>query len=64
MFGPAVEKLSPKAAGALAKIPGNLNIPLRELDFIPLAERFARQINWTLRKLETVSNAAAPALSK
>jgi hypothetical protein len=64
MFGPAAESFSPKAAAALAKVSGNLHIPLRELDSVPLAERFAKQIHWTLRKLETVSQEAAPALSR
>ena len=41
-----------------------MQIPLRELDSVPLAERFARQINWTLSYLETVSREAAPALSQ
>jgi len=64
LSGPAAEKLSPAAAASLAKIPGVLQIQLRELDSVTLAERFARQINWTLSKLEIVSNEAAPALSQ
>jgi len=64
LSGPAAEKLSPAAAASLAKIPGVLQIQLRELDSVMLAERFARQINWTLFKLETVSKGAAPALSQ
>lgn len=64
LSGPAAEKLSPAAAASLAEIPGVLQIQLRELDSVTLAERFARQINWTLSKLETVSDAAAPALSQ
>lgn len=63
LSGPATEKLSPEAASALAKVPGNLQLPLRELDSVPLSERFARQITWTLSDLETVSKEAAPALS-
>ncbi len=62
LSGPAAEKLSPKAAESLAKIPGVLQIDLKQLDSVPLAERFARQINWTLSNLETVSSDAAPAL--
>lgn len=65
LSGPAAQKLSPKAAESLAKVRGNLLLEqLRDLDSVPLAERFARQINWTLSKLETVSNEAAPALSQ
>ncbi len=64
LSGPAAEKLSPAAAESLAKVPGVLQIQLRELDSVPLAERFARQINWTLSNLETVSKEAAPALSQ
>jgi hypothetical protein len=64
LSGPAAEKLSPAAAASLAKIPGVLQIQLKELDSVPLAERFARQINWTLSSLETVSKDAAPALSQ
>ena len=64
LSGPAAEKLSPAAAESLAKVPGVLQIQLRELDSVPLAQRFARQINWTLSNLETVSSEAAPALSQ
>ncbi len=65
LSGPATEKLTPKAAESLAKVPGNLLLEqLRDLDSLPLAQRFARQINWTLSRLETVSKEAAPALSQ
>jgi hypothetical protein len=64
LSGPAAEKLSPEAAASLAEIPGTLQIPLRELDSVPLAQRFARQSRWTLFNLETVSREAAPALSR
>jgi hypothetical protein len=65
LSGPATEKLSPKAAESLAKVPGNLLLEqLKDLDSVPLARRFARQINWTLSRLETVSKEAAPALSE
>ncbi|QDU92400.1 hypothetical protein [Lignipirellula cremea] len=37
---------------------------LKELDSVPLAHRRARQIGWTLHKLETVSKKATPALSQ
>lgn len=63
LSGPATEKLSPKAAASLAKVPGNLLLEqLRDLDSVPLAQRFARQISWTLSRLQTVSKEAAPAL--
>jgi len=65
LSGPATEKLSPEAAESLAKVPGNLLLEqLRDLDSVPLAQRFARQINWTLSRLETVSKEAAPELSQ
>ncbi|QDU92403.1 hypothetical protein Pla8534_01510 [Lignipirellula cremea] len=64
LSGPGVEKLSPSAAESLEKVPGVLQIQLRELDSVPLAQRFARQISWTLSNLETVSKEAAPALSR
>ncbi len=65
LSGPATQKLSPKAAESLAKVPGNLLLEqLRDLESVPLAQRFARQINWTLSNLENVSKEAAPALSQ
>jgi hypothetical protein len=64
LSGPATEKLSPESAASLARIPGILQIQLRHLDSVPLAERFARQSSWTLFNLETVSREAAPALSQ
>ncbi len=64
LSGPGAEKLSPAAAESLAKLPGVLQIQLRHLDSVPLAQRFARQINWTLSNLETVSKEAAPVLSQ
>lgn len=64
LSGPFSEKLSPAAAESLSKIPGVLRISLRQLDSVPLAARFARQIGWTLYTLETVSREAAPTLCK
>ena len=64
LSGPGVEKLSPAAAASLAQVPGVLQIQLRELDSVPLAERFSRQTNWTLYNLETVSKEASLALSQ
>ena len=64
LSGPATEILSPPAAESLATLPAILQIPLRELDSVPLAERFARQISWTLSNLETISAPAALALTQ
>ncbi|MEZ6056431.1 MAG: hypothetical protein R3C01_06975 [Planctomycetaceae bacterium] len=64
LSGPFSEKLSPAAAESLSKTPGVLQLSLRRLDSVPLAQRFAQQINWTLYDVETVSAAAAPVLSK
>lgn len=65
LSGPATQKLTPKAAESLAKVSGTLLLEqLRDLDSVTLAQRFARQINWTLSRLETVSKQAAPALSQ
>ncbi len=60
--GPGVRTLGEKAATALATMPGNLQISLLELSSVALAKRFARQISWTLSKLEVISNEATPAL--
>ena len=43
LSGSATDKLSPETAAALATFPGNLTMPLRVLDSLPLAEKFARQ---------------------
>jgi hypothetical protein len=59
-----VEKLSQPAAAYLARIPGILQLPLKDLDSGPLAEKFAQQTNWTLFALETISTDAAIALTK
>lgn len=65
LSGPAVERLSPEAAAALAKSSAILHIPLRHLGSKSLAERFVRQGgNSTLYNLETVSREAAPALTQ
>ncbi len=64
LSGPAVEKLSQPAAAYLSRIPGTLQLPLKDLDSGPLAEKFAQQTNWTLFALETISTDAAIALTK
>lgn len=63
LFGPGAERLSPVAAASLAKIPGVLQLPLRQLDSVPLAQRFATQLSWTLSNLETLSPEAGTALT-
>ncbi len=64
LSGPAVEKLSQPAAAYLSRIPGTLQLPLKDLDSGPLAEKFAQQNTWTLFALETISTDAAIALSR
>ena len=61
LFGPATDRLSPETAAALATIPGNLTMPLRGIDSVALAEKFARQSSRTLDGLESISAAAIPA---
>ena len=59
--GPATDRLSPETAAALAKFPGTLDMPLRVLDSVPLAEKFARQSSRVLDGLEGISAEAIPA---
>jgi hypothetical protein len=61
LSGPATDKLSPETAAAFAKFPGTLDIPLRVLDSVPLAEKYARQSSRTLDELEGISPEAIPA---
>ena len=61
LSGPATDRLSPETAAALAAIPGNLTMPLRALDSVPLAGKFARQSSRTLDGLESISASAIPA---
>jgi hypothetical protein len=60
--GPATDSLAPDAAEALAKTPATLLLPLRELDSVPLAERFAWQYLRSFDKLESISPEAITAL--
>lgn len=62
--GPATYKLSPETAAALATIPGNLVMPLRVLDSVPLAKKFAGQSTRTLDGLEFISAEAIAACVK
>lgn len=64
LTGEAVQELSPVAAASLARIPGVLQIHLQRLDSLPLAQRFASQIQWTLNHLEIVTAESADALSQ
>ncbi len=64
ILGPAVEKLTPDAAAALAKTPAKLMLPVRELDSVPLAERFAWQYHRSFYAMESISKEAIPALVK
>lgn len=61
LSGPGTDALSPEAAMALAALPGNLFMPIRRLDSVPLAGKFARQSQRTLDGLESLSAAAIPA---
>ena len=61
LSGPGTDALSPEAAMALAAFPGNLFMPIRRLDSVPLAGKFARQSQRTLDGLESLSAAAIPA---
>lgn len=61
LYGPATDKLSAETAAALATIPGDLIMPIRVLDSVPLAQKFARQSQRTLDGLESVSVEAIPA---
>ena len=64
LSGPATDRLSPETAAALAKFPGTLDMPLRVLDSVPLAEKFARQSSRVLDGLEGISGGAIPAYVK
>ena len=64
LSGPATDKLSPETAAALARFPGTLDMPLRVLDSVPLAEKYARQSARTLDGLEFISADAVPAYIK
>jgi hypothetical protein len=61
LYGPATDELSAETAAALATIPGDLVMPIRVLDSVPLAQKFARQSQRTLDGLESISAEAIPA---
>jgi hypothetical protein len=60
-YGPATDKPSAETAAALATIPGDLVMPIRVLDSVPLAKKFARQSQRSLDGLESISAEAIPA---
>lgn len=60
LSGPATDQLLPETAAALAKLPGKLDIPLRVLDSVPLAEKFSRNQSVTLNGLEVISAEVIP----
>ena len=61
LYGPATDKPSAETAAALATIPGDLVMPIRVLDSVPLAKKFARQSQRSLDGLESISAEAIPA---
>lgn len=64
LAGPVIDKPSPETAAALAGFPGRLEIDLRVLDSVPLAERFRRTSD-RLDDLEFISpEAVASAVQK
>ena len=64
LYGPATDKPSAETAAALATIPGDLVMPIRVLDSVPLAQKFARQSQRSLDGLESISAEAIPACVK
>jgi hypothetical protein len=64
LAGPAIDRPSPEAAAELAKIPVKLDLPLRVLDSVPLAEKLAGQSSLSLNDLTVLSDEAAQALAR
>lgn len=64
LSGPAIDRPSPETAAELAKIPVKLDLPLRVLDSVPLAEKLAGQSSLSLNDLTTLSEEAAKALAR
>lgn len=64
LSGPGVERLSMEGAAALARLPGVLRLPLRHLESVPLANRFAKQLSWSLSELETLTPESAQTLAQ
>ena len=64
LSGPATDRLSPATAAELAKFSGNLQMPLRVLDAVPLAEKFAQQSSRALDAVELISAEAIPSSIK
>lgn len=63
LSGPAIERLTPEAAETLAFVRGDLQLGLRELSSVPLANRISSQTSESIRNLEIVSGDAAEELS-
>jgi hypothetical protein len=64
LAGPAIDRPSPEAAAELAKIPVKLDLPIRVLDSVPLAEKLAGQSSLSLNDLTVLSDEAAQALAR
>jgi len=64
LSGPAIDRPSPETAAELAKIPVKLDLPLRVLDSVPLAEKLAGQSSLSLNDLTVLSDEAAKALAR
>jgi hypothetical protein len=64
LAGPAIDRPSPETAAELAKIPVKLDLPLRVLDSVPLAEKLAGQSSLSLNDLTLLSDEAAKALAR
>lgn len=62
--GPAIDRPSPETAVELAKIPVKLDLPLRVLDSVPLAEKLAGQSSLSLNDLTVLFDEAAKALAR
>ncbi|MFM8986566.1 MAG: hypothetical protein ACKONH_11025 [Planctomycetia bacterium] len=64
LSGPAIDRPSPATAAALAEIPVKLDLPLRVLDSVPLAEKLAGQSSLSLNDLTVLSGEVAQALAR
>lgn len=64
LSGPAIDRPSPETAAELAKIPVKLDLPLRVLESVPLAEKLAGQSSLSLNDLTVLSAEVAKALAR
>lgn len=60
LSGPAIDNLSVESAAELARYPGELRMPLRVLNSVPLAEKLARQRSRAFDELEVVADEVIP----